>query len=322
MKTVYGVSFSLIVLLFLGCQQVRIDIGSPPLDDVDTSATTTAHPLKLVPIYQTQFRIFQHFPSDTAQQAQLILDSLYYPNRHLLTDCFGYSPSDYVAAQRTIYADRMLEVEQALAYYEQVNFDSLLTYYQQNFAQLTQQRVGGRFHFAFFEKKICNFCGCTKETMQMDLLAPVNQNIEQLRILLPHELSHNAFEDAQNDTSMVETVLYKAIDEGFANYVSQQLAEVSTPEAFGLSPEEYDWYVTHEEAIKQKVKPLLLSQREEDWDPLGLLVADSFMEGSPGNIGYYVGYRIVEEYLKRIGTENWRQVYTTPVAEIYQISEW
>jgi hypothetical protein len=52
-------------------------------------------------------------------------------------------------------------------------------------------------------------------------------------------------------------------------------------------------------------------------------IENSFIEGSPGNIWYSAGYRIVEEFLtKKEGEEKWKLVYTTPVREIYAESGW
>jgi uncharacterized protein YjaZ len=38
--------------------------------------------------------------------------------------------------------------------------------------------------------------------------------------------------------------------------------------------------------------------------------------GAPGKVGYYLGYRIVEEYVRRRGPDAWRELYDLPLAEI------
>jgi len=182
--------------------------------------STTTKGIELIPLYKTQIDVFNKISADPNNDVEIILNDLYQPIKRLLSDCFGYSDSGYVNAQKYIYNNRMDEVESAEAYFSSINFSGLPEEHEETFASKTGQKAAGKFYFSFFEKRICNFCGCNKDTMQMDLLLQENQNLKFLEILLPHELNHNAFEISQNDTLMQETVLYKAIDEGFANLVS------------------------------------------------------------------------------------------------------
>lgn len=279
--------------------------------------------IELIPLYKTQLNLFDQVGEDSTVSEKLILTELFTPNATLLRDCFGYSDSSYVAAQREIFRNRMPEVESANAFFDSIGFAQLLQDYEQTFSAKTEHQATGKFYFSFFERRICNFCGCDRNTMQMDLLLTDNQDREYLKVLLPHEMNHNAFEIAQNDSLMQETILYKAIDEGFATLVSQILAEVTVDEAFGMTSTEFQWYSDNEMEIKDRVKPILLFTDEELWDPLSVKVSDSFMKGSPGNIGYFVGYRIVEEFLKtKEGEDRWKLVYSTPVNKIYEESGW
>ena len=279
--------------------------------------------IQLIPLYKTQINIFNAIDERFDSAEEIIIRELFDPNIELVKDCFGYSDSSYVQAQLQIYRTRMDEIKKADAFFDSINFLALLGRSETSFSKQTGQKATGKFYFSFFERRICNFCGCDLNTMQMDLLVEENQDEDFLNILLPHEINHNAFELAQSDTAMQETILYKAIDEGFANFVSQKLADVSVEEAFGMSESEFQWYTVNEYAIKERVKPILFLTDEELWDPLSVKVPNSFMDGSPGNIGYYVGYRIVEEFVnKSENEEEWKNVYSRPVKQIYEESGW
>ena len=309
--------FCLIILSIFSCSREN---GADSLGGVLSQVNGG---IELIPLYKIQLSLFDNVAEDSTVSAELIETELFNPNKALLRDCFGYTDSSYVAAQQEIFSNRMAEVKSAETFFDSIGFTQLLKEYEQTFTAKTGQLATGKFYFSFFERRICNFCGCDKDTMQMDLLVPENQNREYLNILLPHEMNHNAFEIAQNDSSMLETVLYKAVDEGFATLVSQIMADVSVEEAFGMTIAEFQWYTDHEMEIKERVKPILFLTDEELWDPLSVKVRDSFMDGAPGNIGYFVGYRIVEEFLKtKEGEDKWKLVYTTPVNQLYEESGW
>lgn len=311
----------LIMLLGYTCSQGQ------PADAVTLppSGELTGDKLELVRLYKKQVRFFQLYEQsdDTVALKRYVLDSLFLPHEYVLGDsCFGYSPENYYDAQVKLATKRKEDVMRAVNFYESIRFDALLADYEQDFSRFVGYPVTGRFYFSFFERVICNFCGCDKMSMQMDLLNPLNHDEAKLRLLMPHELSHNLFEVTQRDTLNRETVLYKAIDEGFANYVSQRMNGATTVEAFGLDSTGYDWYLANEAAIKAKIIPILFSKDENDWDPLSEKIPNRFLEGSPGNVGYFVGYRIVEEYLKKVGDDNWRTVYTIPVTDLLAASQW
>ena len=306
--------YVLFAMLLCGCSA-----GQP-----NSLAPSAKSQLRLVPLYQKQLAVFDRMDDekDSSIINRLIVDSLYLPYRTLYDSCFITDRTTYIANQRMIYSSRRSEVRNAMAFIDQLQFDTILSYYQRAFPSFIGHPVTGTFYFAFFHRNQCSFCGCDKMTMQMDMLYPMNLSADHLRLLLPHELSHNVFEDTQSDTVLSETVLYKALDEGLANYAAQRMNGVSTSEAFFMTSDEYGWLTSHEDEIKEAVRPMLLSTMEEDWDPLGMQVPDSFMEGSPGNIGYYVGYRIIEDYLAFTDESDWRVVYTTPVDKLLEGSGW
>lgn len=310
----------LLVGFTVSCQPETTPMAEPLTAEFDPAEDA----LQLVELYRKQLDFFDLYRNekDTAILQKFVYENIFRPHRYVLSECFGYDSIHYFNAQMDLAQHRQDDIRSAMQFYEDIRFDSLLRFYETNYSEKVGYPVTGKFYFSFFHQRHCNFCGCDKESMQMDLLNENNLNEQHLRILLPHELTHNVFEVQQNDTAIQEVFLYKAIDEGFANYVAQRVAGVSVEEAFGMSRAEFDWFAANEERIKAQVRPVLFSEVEEDWDPYSESVADRVIEGSPGSVGYFVGYRIVEDYLKNTDQRDWRVVFRTPVRELLEKSRW
>lgn len=69
------------------------------------------------------------------------------------------------------------------------------------------------------------------------------------------------------------------------------------------------------ETIFGKLKPYLLTNDRDHAQALANRSQRIFKPG-PGAIGYYVGYKICEGYLKTMGEDRWTDLYTLPVREI------
>ena len=41
---------------------------------------------------------------------------------------------------------------------------------------------------------------------------------------------------------------------------------------------------------------------------------------APKTLNYWLGFRIVEAYVKKHGKESWKDIYTKPISEIYRQS--
>jgi len=279
---------------------------------------------QLINVYKKQLEVYENIAltEDSAAIRQLIIDELYEPYKPLSQTCFQFKKDYFVNKHLELHHKKRKDIMEALKFYDGINFSNLLKKYAEELPKFAKQELGGKFYFYFFFQSICDFCGCNRNSMQMDMLDSINLSEDHLKHLIPHEINHNIYELASKDDEHFETILYNCINEGFAVFFAQQYNNSKVHEAFGLTEEEYGWYVANEEKIKDKIEGILYSTDEEDWDPLSVNIKDSFIEGSPGSVGYYVGYRIIEEYLSVHKNKDWRIIYTTPVQEILKESKY
>ena len=104
--------------------------------------------------------------------------------------------------------------------------------------------------------------------------------------------------------------LRRILDEGFACYVSFRIRQgaITKAEALGYTDEAFEYCRQKEPSLLGLLRQFVASEDPE--------VSNSFAdrgvhvsEGYPGAIGYYLGFRIVEEYVARNGADSWKDLY-------------
>ena len=83
----------------------------------------------------------------------------------------------------------------------------------------------------------------------------------------------------------------------------------------GYSEAEYSFCRTNDKEIIGLLKEHQLSNDEE----LARNFADrgyTFSDNYPSAIGYYIGFRIVEEYVKENGKDSWKKIFTMKPEEV------
>ena len=312
-----------LVVVFIGLVYLSVPVrATSSLATVPNSTsnndTIFIDDFRLIRLYKKQLRVYDQLRSMTDSTAiqQLILDSLFTPYPATNQTCLYFTPEQFVELHLRLLDEELPTIKAAADHFDQINLDSILQSMAVEVPKFSRHQLTGTFYLHYFIQPMCAFCGCDKNTMQMNMLLPINQELAKLSVLIPHEINHNTYDLSTQDFPDRETVLYKSIDEGFANFFAQQYNQIPVAEAFAMTPTEYNWFVANELEIKKQVAPILFSEVEEDWDPLGLQVADSFMKGSPGNIGYFIGYRMIEEYLTKHPETDWRTIYTMPARQL------
>ncbi|WP_124642569.1 gliding motility protein GldB-related protein [Amniculibacterium aquaticum] len=151
--------------------------------------------------------------------------------------------------------------------------------------------------------------------MIIDLANKQNHSNDRIIQFLPHELNHQIYNIYQPQTEF--KVLKRIIDEGFATYVSHVFHQqkYTLAQELGYTQTEFEFCVKNEEKLLQVLAKYHLNKEES--------VARQFAdrntkigEGFPGAIGYFIGYRIVEEYVKRYGKNSWKDLYTASPLDI------
>ncbi len=158
--------------------------------------------------------------------------------------------------------------------------------------------------------------------MVVDYLGPPRQpDPEHLRRILPHELEHIVYAGAHPRDPDAGTLLHRMLDEGFATWFSVRYwrGELSPAAALGYTHDEWEWALAHERELWLVAAPRLRSRDRRDIEPFRRADTRVF-PGSPTKVGYFLGYRIVDAYVKRHGPDSWQDLYRLPLARILEES--
>jgi len=163
--------------------------------------------------------------------------------------------------------------------------------------------------------------GFADGTMLIDLASSATQDLEHITSAFPHEINHQIYSHTIPDPSE-STVISKLIDEGFACYVSYKFNQEKNTiaEELHYSESEYQTCLNLESEILDLIRENYLS---EDEDEIKNFANRSyhFEEEYPGGLGYFIGFRIVEEYVRRNGKNSWKDIYTMSPLDVLNKSE-
>lgn len=243
----------------------------------------------------------------------ILLDSIYYPNSYLWKGYLG-SETDFINwVNNTVYDELVIYNKKA----EKINLIELNNYFKttaKNMTLLTGHQPKGKWYM-FFGPKWTNLGGFSDGTMLIDLAHNSINNLEDITTFFPHELNHQIYSNTVVHTQTA--VLNRILDEGFACYVGNLYHNnrITIAEELGYSEAEYSFCRTNDKEIIGLLKENQLSNDEE----LARNFADrgyTFSDNYPSAIGYYIGFRIVEEYVKENGKDSWKKIFTMKPEEV------
>lgn len=268
------------------------EAGRPELEIIDLSARQ----LRLMEAWQ--FR-------PGADRDSVMLDSLYRPYHRLWSGYLGH-PADFLEWLNREGFDR-LESFRSRAL--ELDLQKLGGYLRESVAAMTGftgQAPRGSW-FLFFGPQLTNLGGIGDGTMLIDLAHPDSGNTAAISQYFPHQLNHQIYAATQPHG---KAVLRRILDEGFACFASYRYhgGALSKAEALGYTEEAFDYCREQEVSLMGLLRQIAASD-----DPVA---RDSFAdrsvhvsEGYPGAIGHYLGFRMVEEYVARNGSDSWKELY-------------
>ncbi len=262
--------------------------------------------VEIVDFSARQLRLMEAWQaSPGAQRDSVMLDSLYRPYEHLWSGYLG-QPADFLD---WLNQEGYNGLEAFRSRARALDLQKLGGYFRETaiaMAAFTGHTPQGRWYI-FFGPQWTNLGGFGDGTMLIDLAHPENGNTAAISAFFPHELNHQIYAATQPQG---KAVLRRIVDEGFACYVAYRFRQgvVSKAEALGYTEEAFDYCREQEASLLG-----LLRQFAASTDPE---VSDSFAdrgvhlsEGYPGAIGYYLGFRMVEEFVARNGADSWKEIY-------------
>ncbi len=273
---------------------------------------------KVFNVYKNQALTYQKLKNenDSSKIANQIINNLLIPYPTIFKNCFSFSEPDFISWNKNYITNDSL-IKERIEFATKINLDSIIEDNYKSVSNLSGHKPTGSWYVYFFGfPDMCDMCGCDLNAMQMNLAYP-ELSKDYFKQLFPHELNHNIYDLTNQNDPDNETVLWDIINEGFATYFAQKHSSLSINEAFNpFKQGDYEWCLENEKKIFGKVKPILFSTNGSDFDDLGTADRNTFIENSPGKLGYFIGYRIIEEYVKKNGVNSWKEIYTLQVRRL------
>ncbi|WP_020567720.1 DUF2268 domain-containing putative Zn-dependent protease [Neolewinella persica] len=265
----------------------------------------------------------------------MIRDKLYAPNRQAFDNClsmiFGEEnagkfqlPGMY-AWNKTLHTDHGKLMAQKLSLLDTVNLNELFTSHLTALQTLTERRGHGRWMVYFGPPDFQIFGGCDNNSMILDMFGD-SWNAADINDLFAHELEHLIFGPIAEKDVHGATGLGITLDEGLAVYYTYKYLNQSREEA--LYQQNTAILMQREKEIFEKLQPYLFKTSEEgcpifrhcgrtnECPPL----IEGLPEKLEGELCYFLGFRIIEQYVERHGPDAWKDLYTTPFKVFYEQS--
>lgn len=275
--------------------------------------------IQIIDFSKTQIDLMNSVISEPIEKRNSILiDSIYKPYSYLWQSYIGDESSFIYWMNNTAFN----EIETYNLKTKTINLTKLNEYFfhtVEEMEKFTGHKAFGKW-YVFFGPKWTDLGGFSDGTMLIDLAHEANQNLNDIQQFFPHEINHQIYSNTIKMNN--NAVLYRILDEGFACYVSYLFHKGGTTIADELvySDAEYNLCVENE----QELITLLRESYTSDSENLSDNFANRdyhFLDKFPGAIGYYIGFRIVEEFVKENGKDSWKRIYTISPEQVLEESK-
>lgn len=266
--------------------------------------------------------------------SQMILNNVYLPHKKLWDSCYAQIFGDE-NANRFNNREGMIKWNQTLfnksksEYIEQskaitkININNLFKKNLKKFNRLVPYQPNAKISILFTPVTGIGFGGCDAQQFALELN---NKSIDILYTLekgLPHELNHLVYEKFRNNDVDRNSALSQTIDEGFACYFTyvffdKKIQEYEAVE--NMTKENWDWYIKNEKEIFIKTKSFFSDSSGNN--PLLRNDKHKLFPDAPKSLNYWLGFRIISEYVKKYGTDSWKDIYKLTAKEVIQRSEY
>jgi len=308
---------SLSLIAFSGCGQ-----NSGQEAEIDRDG------LQIIDISQKQLSLYnRHLATDSVKRVKIFRDSLYYPYRDVWDGYLGSMKTfDAVAEYYGVRMIEKLNLKNRLFYSDKKAGELLSAFNQvkEGMIELTGYSPRGKWYLLYGAAQV-NLGGVGDGVMFIDFSYPGNKDLQSVINWFPHELNHQIFDHTNKDTAT--HVLELCINEGLAVYVNK-LYWNSSGGKEDYSVAQSLSYTEDEMVAVSENWDYILDYFKNNYLSTDQKVKDSFGSRSvrlkpelPGAIGYVVGYRVVDAYVKINGKDSWKDIYTSGFIEVLNKSE-
>jgi hypothetical protein len=259
---------------------------------------------------------------------------VYHAHRKLWDNCYAMifgadnsakfnTETGMVAWNKTLYPDNYVFFNKKASALEKLKPDSILRINLERFGKLVPYQVKATISILFTPITGIQFGGCDNDQFCIELNYG-EQDIEYTILRgMPHELNHLAYGPLREEDPDKNTALRQTIDEGFACYFTWVFFERKIPKwevVENMSEKDWNWYVAHEREILTSLRKYFTDESGEN--PLLRNDKMKLFPDAPKSLNYWLGFRIIEKYVEKHGTDSWKDIYTLNVSEVLEKSHY
>ncbi len=273
--------------------------------------------INTIDVSTVQIRILKKYRnSDSIQRNRIYADSIYTPYQKLWNGYLGNS-----AKVVQWLNDNHSQTDKWIEKSKDLNGKQItrsLQKFSKGMKALTGYDAKGDWYI-LFGPAWTDLGGLGRYAMVIDLSHENNKSTESIEQILPHEITHQIMMETNQHND--KTALEPIIGEGFAVWVNQKYWNKKYTLAQHLG------YTDSELKLCEKNIELIKSFFEKNKFSEDNNIIDVFRSREtklnkklPGAIGYYIGYKIIEQYVLKNGKDSWKDIFTKSPREVYEKS--
>lgn len=271
---------------------------------------------------------------DNQYDSLIILKKVYEPNKYAFDNCLGmifgdansllFKPKGLYDWNRNLLANESI-IREKLAVLDSININTLFTNHLTAVQKITGHTGEGKWLVYFGPKDFQIFGGCDNNSMILDMFGD-SWNTQSINKVFAHELEHLIFGPLMEKDPVGKMGLGITMDEGLAVYFTYIYLKQNREDA--LYGSETQLLMSREKEIFEKLEPYFFKTNEEgcpifrhcgrnnDCKPL----IEGLSKEVENELCYFMGFRIIEEYVKIHGKDSWKDIYNIPISDFYQKS--
>ncbi|MCD6543178.1 MAG: hypothetical protein J7K34_01585 [Flavobacteriaceae bacterium] len=336
MVNIHYILFFGIFLVFLSCKQDRKELKNINAEWTfeerlkSVSDSIKVEDIVIKNLFKSQILAHQGGDFDSL----MIIEKVYKPHLKLWNNCYAMIFGEENASKfntekgminwnKTLYPENKTFFDARAKKLLELNLDATIQYNLDQFHKLVPYKVKSTISILFTPITGILFGGCANDQFSIELNYK-EQDIEYtIEKGFPHELNHLAYEPFRENDPKKDTALRQIIDEGFACYFTWIFFEkkISKFEAVeNMTEKEWNWYLKNENEIFNKLSPFF----EDESGDNPLLRNDKYQlfPNAPKTLYYWLGFRIVQNYVNLHGKNSWRDIYKMNVQEVLEKSDY
>ncbi|WP_261511207.1 DUF2268 domain-containing protein [Chryseobacterium paludis] len=259
---------------------------------------------------------------------RMIVDKVYKSHQKLWDSCYAAifgeknaglynNPEGMIQWNKTLYPKHKAEFDSKTKKLLKLNLNRILTTNLKKFSQMVPYQPKATISILFTPFTGIGFGGCKADQFALELNNDSTDPEFTLEKGLPHELNHLVYEKFRNHDINKNSALSQTIDEGFACYFTWIFFEGKMERYHAvenMSQENWSWYLKNEKKIFMSVKPYFSDTSGDN--PLLQNDKKKLFPQAPKTLNYWLGFRIVEKYVEKHGTNSWKDIYKLTPKEV------